>query len=80
MEFQKIRTNISEMLAESTAGLPRIFKSKKIFWFAFLILGNIASFHYIIKAINNYLEYMMLFLKELPSVSENIQKNFSINT
>lgn len=66
MEFQKIRTNISEMLAESTAyGLPRIFKSKKIFfkifWFAFFILGMITSFYYIIKAINNYLEYDVIY-------------------
>jgi len=62
MQFQKIKTNLSEMLAESTAnGLPRIFKSKKIFfkifWFSFFILGNIASFYYIIKAIDNYLVY-----------------------
>ncbi len=84
MQFQKIKTNLSEMLAESTAnGLPRIFKSKKIFfkifWFSFFILGNIASFYYIIKAIDNYLVYDVISRR--TTIYKNYyKKSFCIET
>jgi hypothetical protein len=63
--IEKIKINLSEILAESTAyGLPRIFKSKrnflKLFWLAFFLLGSIFSVYFSVKAINNYLEYEVI--------------------
>jgi hypothetical protein len=64
-KFEKIKTNLSEILAESTAfGIPRIFKSKrsffKIFWLAFFLIGSVASIYFTVKSINNYLEYEVI--------------------
>ena len=66
MEFyQIIKNNLSEILAESTAyGLPKIFKSKrlflKLFWLVFFILGSIASIYFTIQSANNYLKYEVI--------------------
>jgi hypothetical protein len=62
MKLKLIQNNLCEMLGESTSyGLPRIFKSKRIFfkffWLLFFIMGFIASFYFVIEATNNYLKY-----------------------
>ena len=64
-KFQEIKTNLSEILAESTAyGIPRIFKSKrsflKLFWLSFFLIGSIASIYFTVKSIINYLEYEVI--------------------
>jgi hypothetical protein len=73
--FQEIKTNLCEILSESTAyGLPKIFKSKriffKIFWLAFILFGSIASIYFIIDSMNNYLKYEVIpkieIIHEIP--------------
>jgi len=63
--YEVIKSNLSDILAESTAyGLPKIFKSKrlflKLFWLVFFILGSIASIYFTIQSINNYLKYEVI--------------------
>ena len=64
-KFHEIKTNLSEILGESTAyGLSKIFKSKrlffKIFWLAFILFGSIASIYFIFNAIQNYFKYEVI--------------------
>ncbi len=74
-KFEKIKTNLSEILAESTAfGIPRIFKSKrnffKIFWLAFFLIGSVASIYFTVKSINNYLEYEVIPKMEIINLNQ----------
>ena len=71
---QEIKNNLSEILGESTAyGLPKIFKSKriflKIFWLAFFLMGSIASIYYIVQSINSYLLYEVI--PKIEIINEN---------
>jgi len=77
MKLKLIQNNLCEMLGESTSyGLPRIFKSKRIFfkffWLTFFITGCIASFYFVIEATNNYLKYEAIqkieyvYLNQMP--------------
>jgi hypothetical protein len=63
--LKEIKTNLSKILGESTAyGLPKVFKSKriffKLFWLAFILFGNIASIYFIADSIQNYLKYEVI--------------------
>ncbi len=74
MKLKLIKNNLCEMLGESTSyGLPRIFKSKRIFfkffWLTFFIMGCIASFYFVIEATNNYLKYEAI--QKLEYVSQD---------
>jgi len=62
MELQRLKNNLSELLSESTAyGLPKIFKSKrmffKIFWLIYFLLGTIFCIYFTRKTIDNYYQY-----------------------
>jgi len=64
-KFHEIKTNLSEILSESTAyGFSKILKSKrlffKIFWLAFILFGSIASIYFIFNAIQNYFKYEVI--------------------
>jgi len=59
---KEIKSNLSEILSESTAyGLPKIFKSKriffKLFWLAVIIAGSILTIYFTNESISNYLKY-----------------------
>jgi hypothetical protein len=63
--LKEIKTNLSKILGESTAyGLPKVFKSKRIFfklyWLAFILFGSIASIYFIVDSIQNYLKYEII--------------------
>ncbi len=75
--FQEIKKNLIEILSESTAyGLPKMFKSKhiffKIFWLAFILFGSIASIYFIIDSIQNYLKYEVIPKTEIIHQSQII--------
>jgi len=63
--LKEIKTNLSNILGESTAyGLPKVFKSKRsffnFFWLAFILFGGIASIYFIADSIQNYLKYEVI--------------------
>jgi hypothetical protein len=65
MKLKQIKRNLAELLSNSTAyGVPKIFKSKRvffrIFWLAFFLIGFTVSVYFIYDAINNYLEYEVI--------------------
>ena len=69
--YEVIKSNLSDILAESTAyGLPKIFKSKrlflKLFWLLFFILGSTASIYFTIQSINNFLR----IYEVIPQISK----------
>ena len=72
--LQEIKTNLSELLGESTSyGLPKVFKSKriffKLFWLAFMLVGGILSIYFTVESFNNYFKYEKILKTEI--INEN---------
>jgi hypothetical protein len=73
--FQEIKTNLSEILSESSEyGVPKVFISKyfffKIFRLAFTLFGSIFSIYFIIDSIESYLNYEVI--PKIEIIDENL--------
>jgi hypothetical protein len=76
--LQQVKTNLSEILSESTAyGLPKVFKSKRVFfriyWLAVIILGSIATIYFTVESINSYLKYEKIPKTEIKDENPKIE-------